>query len=134
MKGKPVGGNVGLKVVLFTHFGIAKNIRSFWYATFKLITSVSGLIIKPTPHLAILNFSIDTIPFQLRSIVTHILIAAQLTTTAKWETTQSPNTEEVICRVKIQHSYEKYFATQTNNLRSFNNQWAPWTSRFLDND
>lgn len=110
-----------------------KNIRSFWYAIFKQITSVTGFIIKPTPHLAPLNLSIDTIPFQFRSIITHILIADRLTITATWKTTLSPNTEEVVRRVKTQHSYEKYFAIQTNNLKSFNNHWAPWTSRFPDN-
>lgn len=95
---------------------------------------MAGLIIKPSSQLALLNLSIDTFPYQFRSIVTHILIADRLTITAKWKTTLAPNTEEVICRVKTQHSYEKFFAIQTNNLSSFNSQWAPWTSHFSYNN
>lgn len=109
-----------------------KSIRSFWYEVFKLISSVTGFIVKPLPQLALLSLTVNNIPLQLRSITNHILIAARLTITSKWRTNFVPNTKEVIQRVMVQYSYEKHFAIQSHSVAKFNDQWEPWTSRFQE--
>lgn len=108
-----------------------KRVKSFWKTVFSLITTVTGLIISPSPQMAILNIGIHTIPTQFRPIVTHVLLAA---ITSRWKSLDAPNLSEVVYRVKLQYLYEKYFAIQTQNLPKFKSHWDSWIANYPSDD
>lgn len=97
-----------------------KSLRSFWKSVFSLIT-VMGLIISPSPSLAICN-------------MTHILKAARLTSTFKWRSIIAPNVSEVIYSVKMQYVYEKHFSLSTNSISVFTKRWASWILIYTSDD
>lgn len=70
---------------------------------------ITGLILVPTIHLAILNVCIDNVTYPLCTEVTHVLVAARLTITKNWKA-QYDNPSEVVALTKLHHSYEHTLA------------------------
>lgn len=96
---RPIVGHKGnLMHIIWT----CKCLTSFWNSVFSLISQVTRIITKPVGHFALLGLSIHDFPKQFRTIVLHILFAAQFTN--KWK--QTPNISEVMQRVNIQRFHE----------------------------
>lgn len=86
----------GSKGTIFNILWGCKSVKSFWNSVFSLLAKITGIILTPTPALALLNLGIDTVPMKYRCITIYILIAARLSITLKWKTDNIPSINDVI--------------------------------------
>lgn len=109
-------------------------IASLWTEIFHLISTITNTQIPPTPELALLNLSTDTIPVNSRTVALHILLATRISITRKWKSTQPPTLTEIINTTQTHHTYE-LIMTHTHDSyqreKTKWSQWSDWYSNYL---
>lgn len=95
----------------FVHiFWTCKHLTSFWRSKFRLLSSITGILIQPKPALVILNLQIEDIPAPFHSIAIHIFIAVRTIIFRHGKENQAPNNSEMIALVKSNFAFEQSFA------------------------
>lgn len=101
-------------------------ICSFWNSIFRLIATLTGIIVKVKIEQAILCVSIDHFPPDLCPMVMQVLFAACLILMHKWKSNIAPNVSELINHISDTYALEQIMAYKQGCLLKFHKQWSPW--------
>lgn len=96
-----------------------KNLHSFWKSISTFMSNLTGNLTKLTPAVPLLSINLDIYPLNYRTIVAHILIAARLTITSLWKSTEAPNLSNVIAKLNIQAHFELMLAYKNYSTITF---------------
>lgn len=100
----------------------------FWNSIFRLIATLTGIIVKANIEQAILSVSIDHFPPDLRPMVMQVLFAARLILMRKWKSNIAPNISEVINHNSDTYALQQIMTYKHGSLLKFHKQWSPWFS------
>lgn len=87
-----------------------QKLNKFWEHYLLFIADLTGMLIDLTPEMALLGIILDRYPLCFRTIVTHTLVAARLTITSIWKSTETPNLSRAVARINTQAQYELLLA------------------------
>lgn len=102
-------------------------LSSFWGKIFEILSTTTGILLQPNPALALLSLGIDNIPPHMRTVVTHILIAARSVIARHWKQSDIPSHLEVIRKINTQYSLVKAYAFSTCRGAQFHRNWSFWS-------
>lgn len=111
---------------MFHVFWSCPSLRTYWEKIFRLISTITHIEITPSPALAILNLTIEDIPFPFRHVTTHILLAARLNLTRQWKSDGHPTLTQVVDIVALHFSYEITLVAHTGQATKTRTYWQPW--------
>lgn len=86
--------------------GTCLHLRSFWSEIFKLISKVTGIFVKPNIEQAVLSINMKDFQISVRSVATHILLAAHSAIMCRWKTNEIPG-REITTKITIIAEYKK---------------------------
>ena len=116
----------GLPGTLIHIFWSCPHIRQLWTDIERTLQEILHLPIALSPHLAILNLTIEDIPPNLRLVTTHVLLATRLLIARKWKTKDTPTLIEVIALVQSHFTYETILSRGKPTFTKMINLWNPW--------
>lgn len=108
-------------------------IKNYWTDIFNLIGQVTGIKLGPSQGMALLLLGIDLIPTRMRTIVSHILLAARLTLVRHWRDRTPPGLAETLQIINTHGTYEIQFAFSTGKhltISEFWSHWKTWYSQY----
>lgn len=114
-------------------FWTCKHLTSFWGSIFRSISTITGILTRPKPSLAILNIGIELFPPEFRTVITHIFLVARTLIAKHWRTDKAPNVSEVLTTSQTHYVYESLLAGRSGQKEKFDNQWKIWTTWFKGN-
>lgn len=102
------------------------NLRSFWSEIFNLVSKVMGVFAKPNTEQAILSINMSKYPIAVRSIATHILLAARSAIMYRWKSKDIPSVRDVTVKINMIAEYERIMAYRDGNTSKYESNWSPW--------
>lgn len=99
------------------------HITSYWSYIFTLIEQILGIYISPSPGMALLSLGIDTIPPNVRTAASHILLAARLCLAQHWKKTLPPDMKEILQTINLHCTYEILFPYSTGTYPIVVKHW-----------
>lgn len=102
-------------------------ISTFWSSVADLVTELTNFNLSLSPELAILDLSINNIPWHFRTIIHHIFLAARITIARHWKETTSPPLEELIRRLNFTCHGELTLSPFTPSPSTKADLWSYWT-------
>lgn len=108
-------------------------IKKFWSRIFLIIVQITGIQVVPSPGLALLSLDIELFPPHLRTMVTHILLAARLTIVRHWKDNNPPTILETLQTTNRHSIYEKQFAYSIGTHERTNKLWSYWQKWYTSN-
>lgn len=122
--------NCGLRGHLLHMFWECPCLTSFWNQVFQLISSITGIITTPNPALAILHIGIETFPYEMRSIVSYILLVACSLVLCTWKNTPTANITDVTRLVQQHYTFERLLAINSLKCEKLDKIWSIWTAKY----
>lgn len=124
--------NCGQRGTLLHILWSCPKVTQRWKKVESIIQDILHSSVTITPHLAILNLTIEDFPLQQRTVITHILLAAKLLITRNWKSDNIPSLMEVTNLVQTHFNYETLLScskqSHTKTLTPWN-QWVLWYSK-----
>lgn len=65
-------------------------------------------------------------PKAVRSIATHILLAARSAIMYRWKTMDVPNVRDVRAKINMIAEYKRIMAYKDGNTSKYESNWSPW--------
>lgn len=103
-------------------------IKPLWRQIENIIRNFSYQTPPLSPSMAILSIDLESIPNQVRTIISHILLVTRLTILRHWKDTEPPSITEVITTVHNYGTYEVLHASAMGNHEKISKIWEPWNT------
>lgn len=116
-------GEVG---TLFHLLWSCPNITQYWKQIYNLILQVLKNNLEPSPGMAILSLEMDLAPHHMRTLLSHILLAARLSLVRHWKDIKIPEISKVTQTINTHSTYEQLFASEMGKYSLTNKIWEPW--------
>lgn len=101
-------------------------ITQYWKWIYNLISQILKLNLEPSLGMALLSVERDLVPHHMRTLLSHILLAARLTLVRHWKDTKHPEIFEIIQITNTHGTYERLYASGMGNYLLTNKIWESW--------
>lgn len=105
---------------------------TYWTKIFNIISDLTQTQVPLDPALALLSLGIYKFPPNLRSTITHLLLAARLSITRKWKDYSPLTASDAIDLTNLHNTYERILASSLGSLHTYTKHWAPWNFWYDD--
>lgn len=102
-------------------------IRGFWNKMFSLIGKVPSIPVQKSPHIALLNSSVESAHKNMQRLIFFILLGTKLTIAKSWK---KPTVSVRLAKRKISWIMvqEKITSVLLNSTEKFEAIWEPWAT------
>lgn len=102
------------------------NVTQLWKNVESILQDILHSSVTITPHLAILNLTIEDFPIHQRTVITHVLLATKLLITRNWKSDNIPSLTEVTNLVQTHFTYETLLSRSKQSHTKTLTRWNPW--------